>query len=104
VTTEETQISLAPEHERILLALARGLTRGCGYLAEWNLRPTHPAYRLDGSKPTLHEMRDLGLVEEVPDLDQRWRLTRRGAIVIFGRLTTILAACGEAIEKMEATS
>ena len=56
-----------------------------GYLPEWNLRQR--AERdlefvstsvIGGAVPTLYVMRDMGLIEELPDLHERWQLTIPG--------------------------
>ena len=91
------------EHRRILLELAYGLTRGCEYRAEWNLKPEHPAYVIDGSKPTLYEIRDAGWVEELADLHERWRLTRDGASKVLRILGEMRDACLLHIDELENT-
>ena len=77
------------EHTRILLLLAQVLPSP-GYLAEWHIKPRHKTSRIDGNTPTMYAMRDLGLVEELADLHERWRLTPMGRQTIAPILARML--------------
>jgi hypothetical protein len=70
---ELVPLLLLPEHAQILVDL-----QGHSYLAEWHLEPRVRTYVICGEKPDMYKLQDWGLVEELPDLGQRFRLTELG--------------------------